>query len=40
MRFVNVRSARDAHAARSLLVTGEVGMVDDGRMVPALEELR
>jgi ribonuclease HII len=40
MRFVNVRSARDAHAARGLQVTTEVGMVDDGDMVPALEELR
>src|ERR1700712_3820398 len=40
MRFVNVRSARDAHAARGLQVTAEVGMVDDGDMVPALEELR
>ena len=40
MRFVNVRSARDAHAARSLQVTAGVGMVDDGGMVPALEELR
>lgn len=36
MRFVNVRSARDAHAARSLGVTGAVGMVDDGPMSPAL----
>src|SRR3954462_6451863 len=40
MRFVNVARARDAHAARSLQVTGGVGMVDDGDMVPALEELR
>jgi ribonuclease HII len=40
MRFVNVRSARDAHAARSLQVTAGLGMVDDGGMVPALEELR
>jgi ribonuclease HII len=35
MRFVNVRSARDAHAARSLHVTAGVGMVDDGPMSPA-----
>ena len=34
MRFVNVRSARDAHAARGLQVTAPVGMVDDGDMVP------
>src|SRR4051795_223346 len=34
MRFVNVRSARDAHAARSLQVTAGVGMVDDGGMSP------
>ena len=40
MRFVNVRSARDAHAARGLQVTAPVGMVDDGDMVPAPEELR
>jgi ribonuclease HII len=40
MRFVNVRSARDAHAARGVQVTALDGMVDDGRMVPALEELR
>jgi ribonuclease HII len=39
MRFVNVRSARDAHAARGLEVTGSVVMVDDGVMVPAPEEL-
>ncbi|RBY96702.1 ribonuclease HII [Blastococcus sp. TF02-8] len=31
MRFVNVRAARDAHAAR---VTGSPGMVDDGAMRP------
>jgi len=40
MRFVNVRSARDAHAARALAgtveVTGALGMVDDGDMSPAL----
>ncbi len=40
MRFVNVRSARDAYAARGLQVTAPVGMVDDGAMVPELEELR
>ena len=45
MRFVNVRSARDAHAARRLHgCTGAVGMVDDGDMshVPELRaaELR
>src|SRR3954452_9375061 len=39
LRFVNVRSARDAHAARGVQVTAPVGMVDDGGMVPALEEL-
>jgi ribonuclease HII len=38
MRFVNVRSARDAHAARGLQVTAPVAMVDDGDMVPAPEE--
>jgi ribonuclease HII len=36
MRFVNVRTARDAHAARGLHVTGAVGMVDDVPMSPAL----
>jgi ribonuclease HII len=36
MRFVNVRSARDAHEARSLRVTDALGMVDDGLMSPAL----
>src|SRR5687767_8631803 len=44
MRFVNVRSARDAHAARALQVTAPVGMVDDGDMSDVLglapEELR
>jgi ribonuclease HII len=39
MRFVNVRSARDAHAARGVQVTAPVDMVDDVGMVPALEEL-
>src|SRR3954453_6694458 len=38
-RFVNVRSARDAHAARGVEVTGSVVIVDDGVMVPAPEEL-
>jgi ribonuclease HII len=32
MRFVNVRSARDAHAARTAGVPGPGGMVDDGHM--------
>lgn len=32
MRFVNVRSARDAHAARELHLTALNGMVDDGPM--------
>jgi ribonuclease HII len=32
MRFVNVRSARDAYARRGLQVTGEGGMVDDEAM--------
>jgi ribonuclease HII len=40
MRFVNVRSARDAHAARSLDLTGVAGMVDDGVMSPVPGELR
>ncbi|TFV67714.1 ribonuclease HII [Blastococcus sp. CT_GayMR20] len=40
MRFVNVRSARDAHMARGVRVTAPLGMVDDGDMVPELEELR
>jgi ribonuclease HII len=35
MRFVNVRSARNAHATRGLQVTAPVGMVDDGDMVPS-----
>src|SRR3954470_1052356 len=39
MRFVNVRTARDAHAARGVEVTASVVMVDDGVMVPAPEEL-
>src|SRR5215203_2053534 len=36
MRFVNVRSARDAHASRGLDVTAEGDMVDDEDMVAAL----
>src|ERR671917_470373 len=40
MRFVNVRSARDAYAARSLQVTTEVGMVDDGVMSPVPGDAR
>jgi ribonuclease HII len=36
VRFVNVRSARDAHAARALQVTAGTGMVDDEDMSPAL----
>ncbi len=43
-RFVNVRSARDAHAARGLDLTGVADMVDDGDMspvpIPAPSELR
>src|SRR5215210_2040272 len=34
MRFINVRGARDAHAARSLDPTAVAGMVDDGGMSP------
>src|SRR3954449_11241156 len=40
MRFVNVRSARDAHAARSLEVTAAGGMVDDGDMSPVPGDVR
>src|SRR5215210_707197 len=40
MRFVNVRSARDAHASRGLDPTAVAGMVDDGGMSPVPEELR
>jgi ribonuclease HII len=40
MRFINVRSARDAYAARSLQVTPEVGMVDDGPMSPVPGDVR
>src|SRR5688572_16889596 len=39
MRFVNVRSARDAHAARELHLTAVAGMVDDGVMSPVPGEL-
>ena len=39
MRFVNVRSARDAYAARGLQVTAGVGMVDDDLMSPVPGEL-
>src|SRR5215218_6125165 len=40
VRFVNVRSARDAHAARGLQVTTPTGMVDDGPMSPVPGEVR
>src|SRR3954469_3228527 len=40
MRFVNVRSARDAYTARSLQVTTEVGMVDDDLMSPVPGDVR
>src|SRR3954454_17064961 len=40
MRFVNVRSARDAYHARSLQVTAEVVMVDDDLMSPVPGEVR
>jgi ribonuclease HII len=44
MRFINVRSARDAHAARGLDLTDVSAMVDDGPMspvpIPAPSELR
>jgi len=40
MRFVNVRSARDAHAARSLQVTTGVDMVDDDLMSPVPGDVR
>jgi ribonuclease HII len=36
MRFINVRTARDAHAARRLDVTDVSEMVDDGDMAAAL----
>jgi ribonuclease HII len=34
MRFINVARARDAHAARTLHLTGPAGMVDDVAMSP------
>jgi ribonuclease HII len=40
MRFVNVRCARDAHAARELHLTAMAGMVDDGVMSPVPGERR
>jgi ribonuclease HII len=40
MRFVNVRSARDAHAARGVQVTTAQDMVDDGLMSPVPGEVR
>jgi len=40
MRFVNVRGARDAYAARALHVTAEVGMVDDDLMSPVPGDVR
>src|SRR3954467_245701 len=44
MRFVNVRTARDAHATRGLDLTDASAMVDDGLMspvpIPAPSELR
>src|SRR3954452_3702436 len=44
MRFINVRTARDAHAARGLDLTDASAMVDDGLMspvpIPAPSELR
>jgi ribonuclease HII len=36
MRFVNVRSARAAHAARATRLTGSAAMVDDDLMSPEL----
>jgi ribonuclease HII len=36
MRFVNVRGARDLHAARTVGVTPASGMVDDGAMSPSM----
>jgi ribonuclease HII len=35
MRFINVARARDAHAGRTLQLTGAAGMVDDEPMRPA-----
>src|SRR3954463_14765264 len=40
MRFVNVRSARDAHAARGTQLTSTAAMVDDGGMRPVSGESR
>ena len=40
MRFVNVRSARDAYAARDLDLTSASAMVDDGAMTPVPGEFR
>jgi ribonuclease HII len=40
MRFVNVRSARDLHAARGIHRTGVAAMVDDGGMSPVPGEFR
>ena len=40
MRFVNVRSARDLHAARGIPLTGVAAMVDDGDMSPVPGEFR
>jgi ribonuclease HII len=39
MRFVNVRTARDAYARRGVQVTGVVAMVDDEVMSPVPGEL-
>jgi ribonuclease HII len=40
MRFVNVARARDAHARRTLQLTGSAAMVDDGGMPSASGEPR
>ena len=40
MRFVNVRSARDLHAARGIHLTAVAAMVDDGDMSPVPGDLR
>ncbi|SFL83428.1 ribonuclease HII [Geodermatophilus ruber] len=40
LRFVNVARARDAHAERTLQLTGSAGMVDDGAMRPVSGEPR
>jgi ribonuclease HII len=39
MRFVNVRTARDAYARRGVQVTGVLAMVDDEAMSPVPGEL-